>query len=132
MTHETQNKIMLWLVVIVLVAITALGFYLGYRVSQYKIEIGRSDQAYADLAGELRTATNALGKAGETVGALEGSVESIGAERDALVEQFGKLRDAVICIDLNSERGGSLAVEGLELIGKVLEILADLENSGIW
>ena len=132
MNHETQNKILLWVVVIVLLALTLGGFYCGIRISRYKIELTGSDRAYDELAGELRKTTLALGKADEARRDLETGIGAIGAERDALVQQFGILRDAVTGFEHGVAGNEELTEQGLVLVGEVIDILEALAALGLW
>jgi hypothetical protein len=132
MNHELQNKIMLGVVIAICVAFAVGGFYMGYRINQYKSELIGSDKAYEELAGELRATTLALGKATDANSRLEKGLGAIGAERDALVEQFSILRDAVTGLEFGADGSYELAIEGAIMVEAVITILEAVEACGIW
>jgi len=123
---------MFWAIIVLVLAGTILGFYLGNRIAKFKIEAIGSDHAYEELAGELRRTTLALGKAKDAYSDLEEGLGAIGDERDALVRQFSILRGVVGEFEYGIDGSDELADAGAILVEDVIIILEALAAIGIF
>ena len=132
MRHEQQNKVMLWVVIAVCIALAAGGFYCGLRLRGLRIDLFDSQREANILESQLRTTRTALEEAKTIALYLRESVDGLRAERDTLVQQFSIIRQSIGGLVIGVEQGDDIVRASLAVIDEIIEIIEYLEGIRIY
>ena len=132
MRHEQQNKVMLWVVIAVCIALAAGGFYCGLRLRGLRIDLFDSQREANILESQLRTTRTALEEAKTIALYLRESVDGLRAERDTLVQQFSIIRQSIDGLVIGVEQGDDIVRASLAVIDEIIEIIEYLEGIRIY